>query len=100
MATASRQSLCLTSGIVFVRQTVLPHVGMAAWVSGWRSSKNLWKLTVAKWLTPNQTWIHRTGIEPDVAVAVPPDLAADEDPVLDRALEVLGVRASTVGRAA
>lgn len=47
------------------------------------------RLTVAKWLTPNQTWIHRVGIEPDVPVTVPADVAPGDDPVLDKALELL-----------
>ncbi|OKL37901.1 S41 family peptidase [Domibacillus mangrovi] len=29
------------------------------------------KLTTAKWLTPNGTWIHEKGIEPDTAVNLP-----------------------------
>jgi len=29
------------------------------------------KYTIAKWLTPNGNWIHKKGIEPDVAVALP-----------------------------
>lgn len=29
------------------------------------------KLTTAKWLTPNGTWIHEKGIEPDTAVKLP-----------------------------
>jgi carboxyl-terminal processing protease len=48
------------------------------------------RLTVLKWLTPDGRWIHDTGIEPDIPV----DAAAaggSADPVLDRALEVLGV---------
>jgi carboxyl-terminal processing protease len=52
------------------------------------------RLTIAKWLTPDQRWIHREGVKPDVAVEVPADVAAGEDPVLDRALELLGVQAS------
>jgi C-terminal processing protease CtpA/Prc len=47
------------------------------------------RLTIAKWLTPDQTWIHKVGIEPDVAVEVPADTPAGEDPVLDAALELL-----------
>ena len=47
------------------------------------------RLTVARWLTPNKIWIHDKGISPDVAVTVPEDLPADADPILDRALEVL-----------
>ncbi|WP_163100887.1 S41 family peptidase [Peribacillus alkalitolerans] len=29
------------------------------------------KYTTAKWLTPNENWIHKKGIEPDVKVALP-----------------------------
>ena len=52
------------------------------------------KLTTAKWLTPNKTWIHKIGIAPDVTVEVPTDTPEGEDPVLDKALELLGVTAS------
>jgi len=52
------------------------------------------RLTVAKWLTPDQTWIHEVGIEPDVAVELPVELGPDEDPALDKALELLGETAS------
>lgn len=48
------------------------------------------RLSTAKWLTPKQTWIHGTGIEPDVPVTAPPNAPAGKDAVLDRALEVLG----------
>jgi carboxyl-terminal processing protease len=51
------------------------------------------RLTVARWLTPDQRWIHDVGIEPDVVVAVPDDVGPDDDPTLDRALEVLGAGA-------
>lgn len=51
------------------------------------------KLTVNKWLTPNKRWIHKVGITPDVAVTVPTDNPAGTDPVLDKALEVLGAAA-------
>jgi carboxyl-terminal processing protease len=47
------------------------------------------KLTIAKWLTPDKRWIHHVGIVPDVAVEVPDDLAADNDPALDKAVEIL-----------
>ncbi|HYL41450.1 MAG TPA: S41 family peptidase, partial [Candidatus Binatus sp.] len=47
------------------------------------------KLTIAKWLTPNKTWVHGVGITPDVAVTVPSGLPAGSDPVLDRALAIL-----------
>jgi carboxyl-terminal processing protease len=51
------------------------------------------KLTVEKWLTPNKRWIHKVGLTPDVPVTVPTDLPAGSDPVLDKALEVLGASA-------
>jgi carboxyl-terminal processing protease len=47
------------------------------------------RLTVAKWLTPDKRWIHDTGITPDVVVEVPDDVPAGEDPIRDRALELL-----------
>jgi carboxyl-terminal processing protease len=55
------------------------------------------KLTVAKWLTPDKRWIHKVGLVPDIVVEVPADTPADQDPVLDRAIEFLtGSSASLV----
>jgi carboxyl-terminal processing protease len=51
------------------------------------------RLTVARWLTPDGTWIHREGIEPDVRVTDGPERPGD-DPVLDRALELLSQEAA------
>jgi len=48
------------------------------------------RLTIARWLTPDKHWIHDIGIEPDVAVDVPATLGPGEDPVLARALDVVG----------
>ena len=48
------------------------------------------RLTIARWLTPNKTWVHDEGIAPDVEVTVPDDLPDGEDPVRDRAIELLG----------
>jgi carboxyl-terminal processing protease len=48
------------------------------------------KLTIAKWLTPAKRWVNQTGLTPDVAVTVPADNPAGQDPVLDRALQLLG----------
>jgi carboxyl-terminal processing protease len=48
------------------------------------------RLTVAKWLSPDKRWIHNIGIEPDVTVQVPPTVGPGEDPVLAEALEVAG----------
>jgi carboxyl-terminal processing protease len=53
------------------------------------------KLTVAKWLTPNKTWIHKVGIAPDVPVAIPADAPAGQDPVLDKALAILGATSAS-----
>jgi carboxyl-terminal processing protease len=58
------------------------------------------RLTIAKWLTPDKTWVHGTGITPDRVVDTAPATPAD-DPVLDAALEVLGASATRFeGRAA
>ena len=46
------------------------------------------KLTIAKWLTPNGRWIHKTGLVPDVPVAAD-EAGATPDPVLAKALELL-----------
>ena len=55
------------------------------------------KLTTFKWLTPDKHWIHKIGIKPEVAVTVPTDTPAGTDPVLDKALQLLGATASVAG---
>ena len=57
------------------------------------------RLSIAKWLTPNQTWIHGTGITPNVVVPFPADTPAGQDPQLDRALADPGGRAHGLERA-
>ncbi len=47
------------------------------------------RLTVARWLTPDKRWIHEVGLTPDVVVTLPDPVPAGEDPTLERALEVL-----------
>ncbi len=47
------------------------------------------RLSVARWLTPDQTWIHGVGITPDVVV--PPGDGTD-DPQLERALAIIGTQ--------
>jgi carboxyl-terminal processing protease len=47
------------------------------------------KLTIAKWLTPDKHWIHHVGIIPDVPVTTPADAGPDNDPALDKAVEIL-----------
>jgi carboxyl-terminal processing protease len=53
------------------------------------------RLTTARWLTPDRTWIHGKGIVPDVVVSQPPRRPG-EDPVLDAGLAALGVPATGV----
>jgi carboxyl-terminal processing protease len=53
------------------------------------------RLTVAKWLTPDKTWIHGTGIVPDVVVTEAPAKPGD-DPVIDAALKALDESATPV----
>jgi carboxyl-terminal processing protease len=55
------------------------------------------RLTIARWLTPDQRWINKTGLTPDVVVPVPApgSVAPGDDPVLDKALQVLGAGGST-----
>lgn len=47
------------------------------------------RLTVAKWLTPEKRWIHHVGLTPDVVVEFTPETPVDTDPALDRAVELL-----------
>jgi carboxyl-terminal processing protease len=58
------------------------------------------KLTIAKWLTANKTWIHHVGIVPDVVVTPPADVAADQDPALDKAVDLLTKGTAFIPRAA
>jgi carboxyl-terminal processing protease len=44
--------------------------GTVQTASDFEDGSNL-KFTTAKWLTPNGNWIHKKGINPDVAVALP-----------------------------
>ncbi|HIE24623.1 MAG TPA: S41 family peptidase [Anaerolineales bacterium] len=48
------------------------------------------RVTVAKWLTPNERTIHNIGLEPDVVVEMTEeDSEAELDPQLEKAVEVL-----------
>ncbi|HET8786403.1 MAG TPA: S41 family peptidase, partial [Candidatus Limnocylindrales bacterium] len=59
------------------------------------------RLTVARWLTPEQNWINGKGIAPDVPVTVPPNTPAGSDPVLDKAVSIVtGDEASALAPAA
>jgi carboxyl-terminal processing protease len=55
------------------------------------------RLTIARWLTPDKRWIHGTGLTPDVVVTLPDPVPADTDPTLDRALELLDAGAALPG---
>jgi len=48
-----------------------------------------YRLSVRKWLTPDQTWIHGVGLIPDVEAVAPAEPQPGVDPVLDRGIEVL-----------
>jgi carboxyl-terminal processing protease len=51
-----------------------------------------YRLSVRKWLTPDQTWIHGVGLTPDVQISPPADQPAGQDAVLDKGIEtVLGL---------
>ena len=46
-------------------------------------------ITVAKWLTPNKVWIHKTGLEPDIIVErSDEDINNNVDTQLDKVLEL------------
>lgn len=48
------------------------------------------KITIARWLTPNGTQIHGVGLTPDYVVPLTEeDIAAERDPQLDKAIEIL-----------
>jgi carboxyl-terminal processing protease len=53
------------------------------------------RLTIAKWLTPNKRWIHHVGLVPDVLVSAE-GAPAGTDPVLDKALELLAGQSAGV----
>jgi len=48
------------------------------------------RITIAKWLTPNERTIHDVGLTPDVEVQLTDeDFEADRDPQLDKAVELI-----------
>ena len=53
------------------------------------------RLTIAKWLTPDKVWINHVGLTPNIAVSVPADTPAGSDPVLTRALQELATGGSS-----
>jgi len=51
------------------------------------------RLTIARWLTPTKRWINKTGLQPDVPVAVEPGQPATADPTLQQAIDLLSGQA-------
>lgn len=48
------------------------------------------RVTIARWITPKERQIHGIGLTPDVVVEITEeDVAADRDPQLEKALEIL-----------
>lgn len=55
-----------------------------------RNEEGVVRVTIARWLTPNERQIHEIGLEPDVVVEITEeDIAAERDPQLDKAIEIL-----------
>ena len=48
-----------------------------------------YRLSVRKWLTPDQTWIHGVGLTPDVIAEAPANPDPNVDPVLDQGVQLL-----------
>jgi len=48
-----------------------------------------YRLSVRKWLAPDQTWIHGVGLAPNINVQAPADEQPPNDAVLERAIQVL-----------
>lgn len=54
------------------------------------SDGSLMRVTIAHWYTPADRSIHGNGLDPDIAVEITDEqIEADEDPQLDRAIELL-----------
>jgi carboxyl-terminal processing protease len=55
-----------------------------------RDDQGIVRVTIARWLTPNERQIHQAGLEPDVPVELTvEDFDAGRDPQLDKAVELL-----------
>jgi len=80
----------LVGETTFGKGTIQQWVDLTAESGGFR-------LTIAKWLTPDKRWIHKKGLEPDVVVPASGAGAGEPsptgDPYIDAALKVLGAAA-------
>ncbi len=78
----------------FGKGTIQQWVDLTAESGGFR-------LTIAKWLTPDKRWIHKEGLQPDVVVPAGGAAAGEPgptgDPYIDAALEVLTAAARVAG---
>jgi carboxyl-terminal processing protease len=83
-----------TKRATIVGQTTFGKGTVQTWIPlGPNGAEGGVKLTIAKWLTPDKSWIHGVGITPDVPVTVPANTPAGSDPVLDKALAILAAPA-------
>jgi carboxyl-terminal processing protease len=48
-----------------------------------------YRLSVRKWLTPDQTWIHGVGLYPNISIAPPDGEQPPNDAVLDKGIQVV-----------
>jgi carboxyl-terminal processing protease len=77
----------LVGETTFGKGTVQAWTDLSAEAGGFR-------LTIAKWLTPDKRWIHEKGLTPDVVVAADAPAGESGDAYIDAALEVLGATAA------
>ena len=68
---------------------LLAFFGTGAYQAMLSGEGGAFRLTIARWLTPDKHWIHGQGITPDITVALPDPLPAGTDPTLDKALDLL-----------
>jgi carboxyl-terminal processing protease len=77
----------LVGQTTYGKGTIQQWVDLSAESGGFR-------LSIAKWLTPKERWIHKTGLTPDVVVpsegAAAGEPSLTGDPYIDAALDVLG----------
>jgi carboxyl-terminal processing protease len=55
------------------------------------------RITVSRWFTPDHNSVAPNGVQPDITVVIPPGTAADQDLVLQRAIQELTGPAAFVG---
>lgn len=73
----------LVGTVTFGKGTVQNWIGLS-------NDQGAVRVTIARWLTPNGNNIHKIGLTPDYEVALTEeDAAADLDPQLDKAIELL-----------